>query len=82
MNLRAGYSANATVTLSSETGVLTVPERVVEFIGDSTFVYVSKDTLSKEFDKVAVQTGLSDGINIHIKDSVINTNTRIRGNEL
>lgn len=82
MNLRAGYSANATVTLSSETGVLTVPERVIEFVGDSTFVYVSKDSLNKEFDKVAVRTGLSDGIKIHIKDSVINTKTLIRGNEL
>lgn len=81
LNLRAGYSANATVTLSSVKDVLTVPERVIEFSGDSTFVYVQSDSLDNKFNKVAVKTGLSDGINIQVKDSTIDTSTRIRGNE-
>jgi len=79
LNLRAGYSANATVILASENNVLTVPERVIEFSGDSTFVYVCKDSINNKFDRVRIKTGLSDGINVEVKDSVINTTTRLRG---
>lgn len=82
LNLRAGYSANATVTLAIEKDVLTIPEKVIEFNSDSAFVYVMTDSLNKKFEKTAVKTGLSDGINVHIKDSVITTSTRLRGNEL
>lgn len=70
--LRAGYSANATVTLSSAANVLTLPESVVEFSGDSTYVYVLTDTAAavQNFERVAVTTGVSDGINIEIREGV------------
>lgn len=69
--LRAGYSANATVILSEALDVLTVPESVVEFRGDSTFVYVLTDSVpEKIFERRAVVTGLSDGINIEIKSGI------------
>ena len=79
--LRAGYSANATVTLSSITDVLTVPESVVEFVGDSTYVYCLTDSATQSYERKAVTTGMSDGIKIEIKDG-IDTNARLRGDEI
>lgn len=79
MQLRAGYSANAAVTLSSVTDVLQVPESLVEFVGDSTFVYVLTDTVpSQQFRRTAITTGVSDGINIEVKQG-IDVNTPLRG---
>ena len=40
--LRAGYSANATLTLASAQQVLTLPESAIEFSGDTTFVQIIK----------------------------------------
>lgn len=73
--LRAGYSANATVALAAADGVLALPESTVEFVGDSTFVYVLADTASAEqrFDRVPVVTGMSDGIHIEIKEGIDST---------
>ncbi len=72
--LRSGYSANAKVTLESANGVMTVPESVVTFEGDSTFVYVMTDSVPKAvYERRAVKTGLSDGINIEVKEGVDST---------
>ena len=69
--LRAGYSANASVLLSSVSNVVSIPERVIEWSGDSTFVYVLKEgAKEQEFDRVAVTTGTSDGINIQVTSGV------------
>lgn len=40
VKLRAGYSANATVILEKAENVISVPERLIEYANDSTFVYV------------------------------------------
>ncbi len=69
--VRAGYSANATVSLAKAADVLTVPESVVEFSGDSTFVYVMTDSLPQQlFERRAVVTGLSDGIRVEVKEGL------------
>ncbi len=80
VQLRAGYSANASVQLSRAESVVTIPERVIEWAGDSTFVYVLVDSVStpQAFDRVAVTTGISDGINIEVK-SGISTSAKLRG---
>lgn len=81
MSLRSGYSANATVSLSRVDGVMTVPESVVEFVGDSTYVYILTDSVPEQkFERVAVTTGVSDGINIEVKNGV-GASTLLRGNE-
>lgn len=74
-NLRAGYSANATVALASASNALTVPESVVEFQGDSAFVYVLADSLAEpaRYNRTAIQTGLSDGINIVVNSGIDST---------
>lgn len=82
MNLRAGYSANAKVALAKATDVLRVPESVVEFAGDSTFVYCLTDSLpSQQFRRTPVTTGTSDGINIEVK-SGIDKNALLRGDRI
>lgn len=79
MTLRAGYSANASVLLSKADGVLSIPERVIEWAGDSTYVYVLTDTVpSQKFERVAVTTGTSDGINIQVTGG-IDDKARLRG---
>ena len=78
-NIRSGYSANAEIVLDQATGVLTVPESAIEFSGDSTFVYVLADSIGKKtYDRTAVQTGLSDGVNIEIR-SGLTAGQRVRG---
>ena len=77
--LRAGYSANASVMLNSARGVLTVPESVIEWAGDKTYVYVLTDSVKEQkFDRTEVATGISDGINIEVKSGVDKT-ARLRG---
>lgn len=77
--LRAGYSANATVILNSATGILTVPESVIEWAGDKTYVYMLTDSVkTQKFDRTEVTTGISDGINIQVKSGVTES-SRLRG---
>lgn len=69
--LRSGYSANASILLAEVSGVLAVPESVVIFEKDSTFVYVRTDSVpAPKFEKRAVVTGMSDGINVEVKKGV------------
>ena len=78
--LRSGYSANASVALSQARDVLTIPEGVVTFSGDSTFVFLltSLEGEKQQFEKHPVITGISDGINIEVKEGV-DTLSKIRG---
>ena len=78
-HLRAGYSANATVTLNKVSDVLTIPESVIEWAGDSTFVYILTDTVPEQkFERTPITTGTSDGINIQVTDG-IDAKSRLRG---
>ena len=78
--LRSGYSANASVNLASARDVLLIPEGVVTFEGDSTFVYLLKTDKGEkqEFEKYPVKTGMSDGINIRIIEG-LDTLSKLRG---
>ena len=77
--LRSGFSANAEIVLASVSGALTIPESAIEFSGDSTFVYVLVGSADKkQYDRRAVTTGLSDGVNIEIKKGLKKTDT-VRG---
>ncbi|MDR2138438.1 MAG: efflux RND transporter periplasmic adaptor subunit [Tannerella sp.] len=77
--IRAGYSANAEIVLKRAEDVMTVPESAVEFHGDSAFIYLLKEeTPEQVFERRHVQTGLSDGVKIEVKDGLSATD-RIRG---
>lgn len=81
--LRSGYSANAEIILDEVSQVLSVPESTIEFVGDSTFVFVLTDSTSKKrsYERKPVETGLSDGVNIEIKKGVKEEET-IRGPQI
>ncbi len=79
--LRAGYSANATVVLERASHVITLPESTVTFEGDSTFVFIRTDSASNSYERRPVTTGLSDGINIEIKEGV-DTTAVVRGAQI
>nr|MCR5242113.1 efflux RND transporter periplasmic adaptor subunit [Prevotella sp.] len=80
--LRSGYSANAEIVLARAQNVLTIPESAIEFQGDSTFVYIVKsDGPKPEYERRAVTTGLSDGVNIEIKKG-LTAKDRVRGPEI
>ena len=67
VQLRAGYSANADIIINKKENVLSLPERVITFSGDSTFVMLPDGENEK---RVAVKTGLSDAINIEIIEGI------------
>ncbi|MDR2041484.1 MAG: efflux RND transporter periplasmic adaptor subunit [Tannerella sp.] len=77
--IRAGYSANAEIVLKRAEDVMTLPESTVEFHGDSVFVYLLKEeTPEQVFERRQVQTGLSDGVKIEIKDG-LSAADKVRG---
>jgi HlyD family secretion protein len=77
--LRSGYSANAEIVLAAATKVLTVPESSIEFVGDSTFVFVLAGSPDKKhYERRPVVTGLSDGVNIEIKKG-LTAQEKVRG---
>ncbi|MDE7396322.1 MAG: efflux RND transporter periplasmic adaptor subunit, partial [Muribaculum sp.] len=83
VQLRAGYSANANIILASANNVICIPEGLVEWSGDSTYVYVYTPTdndSEQTFERRAITTGLSDGINIEVKQG-IDSDTKLRGYE-
>ena len=66
--LRAGYSATADLVIREKNDVLTIPERLVLFEEDGakTFVEIPGEGPEAEPVKVAVEIGLSDGLNVEI----------------
>ena len=67
--IRAGYSANASIVLDRKDSVMVIPEGLLTFKDDSSFVEIMTE-VEQQFEKHFVQTGLSDGINIEIVDGL------------
>jgi len=79
VKVRSGYSANAEIILEHADSVLAIPESVLEFSGDSTYVYVMGP--DGTYTRRAVVTGLSDAVNVEVKSGVT-ASDRIRGNRI
>lgn len=67
--IRAGYSANANIVLERKDSVMVIPEGLLKFENDSSFVEILIGE-EQQFEKRFVKTGLSDGINIEITDGL------------
>lgn len=65
--LRAGYSANADVIVRRVDEVLTLPERVLVFRGDSTFVRLPAAAPDSAPAQRPVTVGMADGIRVEIR---------------
>lgn len=74
--IRSGYSANAQIELEKATDVLTIPESALEFVKDESYVY--RKGQDGTYTKTKVETGLSDGVNIEIKEG-LNEGDTVRG---
>ena len=78
ITIRSGYSANAEIVLQEVRQVLSVPESAIQFEGDDTYVFLVTDGGDERRDVV---TGLSDGVNIEIKEG-LSAGEKVRGNQI
>ena len=79
VTIRSGYSANAEIVLQEVSEVVTIPESAIQYKGDSTFVYIRQADGS--FEEKFVTTGLSDGVNIEVKEGLASGET-VRGPQI
>jgi len=70
VTLRAGYSANADVVIREKNDIVLIPERLVLFEDEKTFVEVPGVGPEAEPSKIEVELGLSDGLNVEIVSGV------------
>ncbi|MBN1651021.1 MAG: efflux RND transporter periplasmic adaptor subunit [Bacteroidales bacterium] len=68
--IRAGYSANASIVLERKDSVMVIPEGMLKFEKDSSYVEILLTEPEQSFEKRFVKTGLSDGINIEITEGL------------
>lgn len=77
--IRAGYSANADIVLDKRDSVITIKESLIEFKNDTAFVMLQKE--NQVFEQLAIETGISDGINIEVL-SGLDTISKVRAGVL
>ena len=78
VTIRSGYSANAEIVLDKADGVVTLPESAIQFEGEKTYVMIKE---ADGYVRRDVETGLSDGINIEVKDG-IKAGDKVRGAQI
>ena len=78
VTIRSGYSANAEIVLDQAQDVVTLPESAIQFEGEKTYVMIKE---ADNYVRRDVQTGLSDGINIEVKDG-IKPGDKVRGAQI
>ncbi|NJB36211.1 efflux RND transporter periplasmic adaptor subunit [Croceivirga sp. JEA036] len=64
--IRAGYSANASLTLEKKDSILVIPEALLQFDRDTNKPYVEIATGEQQFERKDIEIGISDGINVEI----------------
>jgi len=74
INIRSGYSANATIVIAKAENVITCDESAIEFADGKTYVYVltsdPKDEENQQFERREVSVGISDGLYVELKNGV------------
>ncbi len=68
LKLRAGYSATAEIVVQRAQNVLILPERVLQFEQEKSYVW--KSSLNGAPEKQLIKIGLSDGVNVEIVDGL------------
>jgi HlyD family secretion protein len=64
--IRAGYSANASLTLEKKDSILVIPEALLQFDKKTDKPYVEVSVGEQQFERKDVEIGISDGINVEI----------------
>lgn len=68
--IRAGLSANASIILARADSVLSIKEALVQFDESTKKPFVEVKTGDKEFEKREIVLGISDGLNVEIKEGI------------
>jgi len=68
--IRAGLSANASIILARADSVLSIKEALVQFDEETKKPYVEVKTGEKDFEKREITLGISDGLNVEVKDGL------------
>jgi HlyD family secretion protein len=68
--IRAGYSANADIVLERKDSVMVIPESLLKFEKEGDSAYVEIETNPQIFEKRYIKTGLSDGVNIEVREGL------------
>ena len=68
--IRAGLSANASIILARADSVISIKEALVQFDPKTKDSFVEVKTGEKEFERKDITLGVSDGINVQVKDGV------------
>lgn len=70
--IRAGLSANASIILARADSVMSIKEALVQFDPKTKAPFVEVKTGEKEFERRDITLGISDGINVEIKEGLNN----------
>jgi len=68
--IRAGLSANASIILARVDSVLSIKEALVQYDPKTKEPFVEIKTGEKEFERKEITLGVSDGINVEVKDGL------------
>jgi HlyD family secretion protein len=68
--IRAGLSANASIILARADSVLSIKEALVQFDEETKKPYVEVKTGEKDFERREITLGISDGLNVEVKDGL------------
>jgi len=68
--VRAGYSANADIVLEKKDSVLSIKEALLQFDKKTEKPYVEVKNGDQKFERIDVELGISDGINVEIISGV------------
>ena len=66
VSVRAGYSANASLVLERKDNVMVISEALLQFDKTTEKTYVEIEKADQSFERVDIEVGISDGINIEI----------------
>lgn len=64
--IRAGYSANASLTLEKKDSILVIPEALLQFDKETDKPYVEVAVGDQQFERRDIETGISDGVNVEV----------------
>ena len=65
-NIRANYSANASIIIAKKDSVLSIREALLQYDDKTKKPYVEIETADNEFEKTDVELGVSDGIKVEV----------------
>jgi len=68
--IRVGLSANASIILARADSVLAIKEALVQFDPKTKAPFVELQTGEQQFERKDIELGVSDGINVQVKDGI------------